>query len=263
MIKSLIQSCLAVAGLRLTRIRPREQVFPAINILRLAITDALHLHLASGRGLDTFWAVQIGAHDGVSFDPVREYITSYKFPALLVEPQPDIFARLKENYRGFDNVVLENTAVAHQDGTMTLYRFAAGPDTPYEASCLASWSKEVLERNPHGMSGKIEEIQVPGTTLSGLLKKHAIQTIGLLQIDTEGFDFDVIKMVDFSRYKPAIINLEDGFLDRTERTACFTLLCQHGYRILRNGIDIVAYQQEEQDEFAARKIVTTLAEPTG
>ena len=85
-------------GYRVSRIRP---TFPAINVLRLVVVDAVRRHLAMGRALDTFWCVQVGAHDGVSFDPVREYIAGYGFPALLIEPQPDIFTRLKKNYQGF------------------------------------------------------------------------------------------------------------------------------------------------------------------
>jgi FkbM family methyltransferase len=256
MLISLIQSCFATAGYRVSRILP---TFPAINVLRLAVDDAVRRHRASGRGLDTFWCVQIGAHDGVSYDPVREYITGYGFPALLIEPQPDIFARLKENYLEFDNVIFENVAVAHQEGTIPMYRYRAGAHTSYDASTLSSTVKEVLERNVHGVSAEIEEIHVPARTLPGLLEKYAIHNIGLLQIDTEGFDFDVIKMIDYEKTKPVIINFEDGFLSRKERTACLELLCSQGYRVLKNGWDTVAYQQEEEkSSYAARIIVTAL-----
>jgi FkbM family methyltransferase len=259
MIKASIQSCLAMVGVRLSRIRPPGQVFPAINVLQLAVDDAVRRHLSSGRSLDTFWCVQIGAHDGVSYDPVRQYITGYPFPALLIEPQPDIFASLRENYCGFDNVILENVAVAYQEGIIPLYRYRAGPNTSYDASTLSSLSREVLERNLHRVSADIEEIRVVACTLSGLLNKHAIPNIGLLQIDTEGFDFEIIKMIDFTKYKPTIINFEDGFLSRAERSACLSLLCGHGYRVSKNGLDVVAYQQEKEgSSFGARSIVTAL-----
>jgi FkbM family methyltransferase len=256
MLSSLIRSCFAVAGYRVSRSRP---TFPAINVLRLAVHDAVRRHLDSGHGLNTFWCVQIGAHDGVSFDPVREYITGCGFPALLVEPQPDIFTRLKENYHGFDNVIFENVAVAHREGTVPLYRYRAGANISYEMSTLSSMSKVVLERGSHRGSTDIEEIHVPARTLPGLLKKYAIREIGLLQIDTEGFDFEVIKMVDFEKSKPVIINFEDGFLSRKERNACLELLRDQGYRVLKNGLDTVAYQQErEQSSFAViRRAILT------
>jgi FkbM family methyltransferase len=256
MLKAIVQSCLATAGYKVSRIQPAGQSFPAINVLRLAVENAIHTHLASGQSLDTFWCVQIGAHDGVSFDPVREYITRFRFPALLVEPQPDIFVRLRDNYHGFENVRMENVAVAPTDGEMTLYRYRAGPNTPYDATALSSLSREVLERNVHGISAEIDAIKVRSLPLQVLLKKYHISEIGLLQIDTEGHDFEVIKMVDFSNGAPVVINFEDGFSTGTERNECFSFLCRQGYRLHKNGIDIVAYQQPpETSPFAARKLV--------
>ena len=121
--------------------------------------------------------------------------------------------------------------------------------------------KKVLERNFHGVSAAIEEIAVPARTLPSLLDKYAIRDIGLLQIDTEGFDFEVIKMINFEKSKPVIINFEDGFLSRNARNACLELLRDQGYRVLKNGLDTVAYQQEaEASPFASQRIVTTLRE---
>jgi hypothetical protein len=53
-----------------------------------------------------------------------------------------------------------------------------------------------------------------------LLNRHSIPSIGLLQLDTEGFDFEIIKMVDFCKQKPILSNFEDGFSDRSERRDC-------------------------------------------
>ena len=167
----MIQSRLALAGYRLSRIRPAGQAFPAINVLRLAVEHAIQKHLVSGRRLETFWCVQIGAHDGVSYDPVREYSTSFRFPTLLVEPQPDISLRLRENYNPFQNVRMENVAVASKEGETTLYRFRPGPNTPYDASTLASLSREQLERNGYWISAEIEAINVRSMPLEVLLKE--------------------------------------------------------------------------------------------
>jgi FkbM family methyltransferase len=255
-LKQFVQLCLGTVGLRISRL---PQSFPAINVLRLAVYDAIRLHSAAGNDLSAFWVVQIGAHDGISFDPVHEYIVDNQLSALLVEPQPEIFQRLQDTYLGQGRIIFENAAIAKRTGTIPLYRFRAGPGVPYEASCLASLSKTEIERDLHEIRGEIEEISVPAFTLSDLLDRHSIQRIGLLQLDTEGFDFEIIKMIEFSRWKPVLINFEDGFADRSQRKDCLSFLADHGYRMLKNGIDIVAYQQQRQETpFATRKLVTTL-----
>ena len=155
---------------------------------------------------------------------------------------------------------MENVAVAPKEGETTLYRYRPGPNTPYDASTLSSLSREQLERSPHRhwISAEIESINVRSMPLEGLLKKYQINEIGLLQIDTEGHDFEIIKMVDFSKNAPVVINFEDGFSSEVERDECFSFLCKHGYRLHKNGIDIVAYQQQpETSPFAARNIVIT------
>jgi FkbM family methyltransferase len=259
MLKTAIQSCLAIAGYRVSRVRPAGQTFPAINVFRLAVEHAVQKHLAVGRRLETFWCVQIGAHDGVSYDPVREYITSFGFPTLLIEPQPDIFVRLRNNYEGYDNVRMENVAITSKEGESTLYRYRPGPNTPYDASALSSLSREVLERNLHGMPAEIEAISVRGVPLELLLRKHRIDEIGILQIDAEGYDFEIIKMMEFSNNAPKIINFEDGFSTDSEREQCFAFLCKRGYRLQKNGIDVVAYQQApETSAFAARTVVLSV-----
>ena len=65
-----------------------------LNIFDLAAT-ALRV---KNHGQVTF--VQVGANDGYRFDPLRKHIVAYHWPGLLIEPQPDVFAELKQNPRG-------------------------------------------------------------------------------------------------------------------------------------------------------------------
>ena len=57
--------------------------------------------------------VQIGANDGVRFDELRSFIIkSDNVRALLVEPIPEYFSNLKNNYKEQKNVLLENSAIS-------------------------------------------------------------------------------------------------------------------------------------------------------
>lgn len=46
-----------------------------------------------------FRFIQVGANDGIHGDPLRAYIERHHWHGILVEPQPDVFARILENYR--------------------------------------------------------------------------------------------------------------------------------------------------------------------
>ncbi|MDP2593822.1 MAG: hypothetical protein Q8P36_00575 [bacterium] len=58
-----------------------------------------------------FFFVQIGAHDGVHGDPIHEYVVKYNLAGVVVEPQPDVFKKLLETYRG-TAVSCVNAAIA-------------------------------------------------------------------------------------------------------------------------------------------------------
>src|SRR5215471_5595783 len=222
-----------------------------INVLALCIRDAIRRHAAAGASPDTFQVIQIGAYDGIALDPVRPLLIQAKLPGLLVEPQPDVFQRLRQNYHGYSNVVLEQVAISSREGLLPLYRFRTDGNVPLpeHAKLLTSFSRSVLSENAkhHGMRGEIEELHVRALPVMSLLKMHHIDQVGLLQIDTEGYDYEVIKTVDFSRLKPIVINFEDGSLTATDRNEGLSMLYSHGYKLMKYGGDGVAYLQADED----------------
>ena len=58
--------------------------------------------------------MQIGANDGVLDDPLRELITTHHLRGLLIEPLPDLFATLAENYKGETQLSFEQVAIARR-----------------------------------------------------------------------------------------------------------------------------------------------------
>jgi FkbM family methyltransferase len=224
---------------------------PSIDILDLAVRDLV------ARVPDVFF-LQIGAHDGLSFDPIHEYVRHYHWRGLLVEPQPVIFKKLRENYAGEPQLLFENSAIAAQDGTLDLHVFA-GVDANDHASMLASTRKHYLQLNGDRHRGRLEKITVPALSLGSLLQKHGVDRVNLLQIDTEGFDFEIIKMVDFGRIKPEIIHFENNFLNRRQKSECARLLGGAGYALLNLGIDTIAYLQPPRENFAERAKLSRIA----
>ncbi len=124
---------------------------------------------------------------------------------------------------------------------------------------LTSTRKHYLALNGDGHRGAVKSITVPALTLESLLKKHQVERVNLLQIDTEGFDFEIIKMIDFRRMKPDIIHYENNFLNRRQKSECSRILSEQNYSLLNLGIDTVAYLQSANDDFSRRAQLSKIA----
>ena len=66
--------------------------------------------------------------------------------------------------------------------------------------------------------------------------------MNILQIDTEGFDYEIIKSIAFDRYKPDIIIYEYLHLTLYQNFACIEFLQDKGYLLWKNtdSFDVVA-----------------------
>jgi FkbM family methyltransferase len=224
---------------------------PSIDILDLAIRDLM------SREPEIFF-LQIGAHDGVSYDPIHDYVRRFHWKGLLVEPQAAIFRKLKENYRDEKQLLFENSAVAQQDGGIELHCFE-NANAEDHASMLTSTRKHYLTLNGDSHRGALKTVTVPALTLESLLAKHRIDRVNLLQIDTEGFDFEIIKMIDFQRMKPEIIHYENNFLNRRQKSECARILSEQDYSLLNLGIDTIAYLQTSRGDFSRRAQLSKIA----
>ena len=116
----------------------------------------------------------------------------------------------------------------------------------------ATFNRDALVHNGHNYRGKVEELIVPTISIQSLLSKHQVNRVDLLQIDTEGYDFEIIKMFDYTKVKPTIIHFESAWLGVNEGVQCFKFLNNLGYRVLTIGIDTIAYIQVDDDDFVEK-----------
>jgi len=183
-----------------------------------------------------FFFVQIGAFDGITADPIHHLVTSRRWRGALVEPQLEAFNLLRKNYEGQEGLQFFNVAIGPEDGEITLYTRSGG-------NVQAASLKRHLMVKPGRRGRQLQTRQVPCWTFDRLLREsHAPETIDLLQIDAEGFDYQIVRSIDFARVKPAIIHYEHMVLSQKERNACLELLARHGYRFLLEDNDTVAYR---------------------
>jgi FkbM family methyltransferase len=205
-----------------------------------------------------FTIIQIGAYVGTSHnDPLAAFLKNELSvdrgaTAILVEPVAEYFAELRSNYKGLHGLKLENLAIAAEAGRRTFYRISVDP-TQYgfpeylaQLSSLREDRMTTLWDNYEGrwidpkhrefyMLHRIAE-QVECISFSDLVKRHDIEQIDFLQIDTEGYDYEILKSIDFEKRRPRFINYERTLL-QSDEAACRSMMQRFGYTLEDWDID--------------------------
>lgn len=196
-----------------------------------------------------FFFIQIGANDGVSFDPIFRLISAEKVRGIALEPLPDIFAKLKSNYANQPQVTLVNKALHNEEKEMTLYRVnQAEGKYPDWTRGTASFYKAHHERSGIAPEDIVEE-KVSCISWDELLKTYDVQHVDLLQIDTEGYDYHIIRMINFEKISPSIISFEhglrDGVMSREQFLELQELFMRNNYNLVILKHDAIAYKRRE------------------
>jgi FkbM family methyltransferase len=161
--------------------------------------------------------VQIGAFDGQVADPLADILRLENVSAVLVEPQTIPYKALVAHYEGNLRMSLVNAAVAESDGEVILY-VPSSRESP-KASLIAGH-----HRRFGVMAREVRQVAVPSMSVASLLEAYQIEHVHILQIDTEGMDYDVLNWFFDADVQPAMINFENLHLGRRERSASRELL---------------------------------------
>ena len=179
------------------------------------------------------FVVQIGANDGSAGDPLADAFSKTRWSGLLVEPVPYLCEMLAARYRDRPEVRVERAAVSTRDGEAPFFRLQHVPgETPEWFNQLATLDRSVLLKHrssiPEIESLLIEE-RVPTIRLDTLLARHNVSRIDLLVIDTEGHDWEILRALDFTRFRPVLLMFEHQHLSPDDKAAAYALLETHGY----------------------------------
>jgi FkbM family methyltransferase len=201
-------------------VREHRQPLCTLNVLLLAI------RLLQSRR-QSLSIVQIGAFDGDSNDPLKEVVRDPGSKVVLVEPQPGPCELLVSRYAHHPWVHIENSAVGSEDGTIAMF-------LP-EGDC-SSQLASIDERHMRNMgAGETRSITVNSISVATLMRKYRLETVDVLQIDTEGYDFKILSQFLDAGIEPAVINFESFHLSKDERNGSRRMLTERGYGFLDYG----------------------------
>jgi FkbM family methyltransferase len=188
--------------------------------------------------------LNIGANDGLSNDPLREFVVGYQWSGIMVEPVGYVFRRLQRAYCNFGNVILENAALAEQNGVKEFWYLKPSKMMELNYDQMGSFSKEHLmkfDKIVPNLEGRMVKESMKCITLASLLEKHHARSPDLIHVDTEGYDFEVLKQIDFS-VPPKVIVFEHEHLSKADLKASHDLLMRENYLLAREGGNTIAYK---------------------
>jgi FkbM family methyltransferase len=198
--------------------------------------------MAGEANIKTF--VQIGSNDGIKNDPLHWYIKKNNWKGILVEPDKANFTKLRDNYSQVNGLHFENAGIGPERGEMIFYRLKDITNSePGWYDQVGSFDKETFIKNiEHGkeLNKRITTDSLPVITFYDLLQKYNYREIDLLHIDTEGFDYKILRSIDFSKYNIRLVIFEGEWMTRSELKEIIQYLRKFKYRMYRSGIDYAA-----------------------
>jgi FkbM family methyltransferase len=183
--------------------------------------------------------LQIGAMDGIKHDDLNSYINCFDWKGVLVEPLPDMFEKLVNNYSEKYGLQFECAAITEKDGEDYIHRVPPGtegaPDWADGCSTLAP-EKHIDYIVPMMVKEKIRTM-----TLKSLVEKHNLHDVDFVQIDTEGYDFKIFMQMD-GVVNPDLMKIEIAHITYTNAFYMEYVLNQKGYKTFIDGYDLIAYR---------------------
>jgi len=170
--------------------------------------------------VNNFGLVVIGAHSGIWLKPLFDEYQNQNI--LLVEPVPYNINVLKENTAKYKNISIETSAVSERNEIKKFYYVK--PDAvkklgKHWASGIGSFDKQHIlnHKNKRFLVSDtdIEQIDIQYLTFSNLIEKYSISSIGLLQIDVEGAEFEILSSINFEKIEIKKIIFEFKHFDGT------------------------------------------------
>jgi FkbM family methyltransferase len=178
----------------------------------------------------------------------------------MVEPVPYVFERLRANCADLQGVVLENAAIADRNGKLPFYHVAQEDgreraNLPRWYDGIGSFSREVVLNHASlvpDLDRRLVETYVACLTFDSLCRKHGVSHVDLLLIDTEGYDHEILKNIDWDAHRPRLIVYEHYHLASDERAAARDQLQSLGYEIKEEGFDTWCLLVQRNDQLTQR-----------
>ncbi len=130
--------------------------------------------------------------------------------------------------------------ISNIEGELTYYLF--------KEPALNSFNKEISDERIASGWELQEEIRIKTIPINRILNKYlkSEQKIDFINIDVEGFDYDIVKSLDFEKYAPKYFLIEEldyvnnDFVNY-QHTKMYKLLEEKGYKVLAKTMRTIIF----------------------
>lgn len=192
------------------RLRPlRRPVFEALGSDRYSRLAINGLDRKLEKYLDTRngFFIECGANDGLRQSNTYWFERFRGWHGLLIEAVPENAARCRRNR---PRSITVNTALVANE-TITAVRIQTADLMAHVSGSFATAEEEARHHaaalEVQGLE-RIDEIEVPATTLDRVWQQQGLGEVDLFSLDVEGFELDVLKGMNVARNRPRFILVE-------------------------------------------------------
>lgn len=146
-----------------------------------------------------------------------------------------------KNYKIYPEIITINKAIHPVKREVNIYRI-----NPLSITKYPNWVKGIASLDPFhhkktdiSTEDIIQESVVAESLMNVIVENNFICIVDYFQIDTEGFDFEILKMIDFKKIKPKIIKFESVNLNDSDRMNANMLLKMNGYYLFNEQGDTI------------------------
>lgn len=191
--------------------------------------------------------LQIGANDGLRWDPLRRFIVSGRWTGVLVEPLTPVFEMLQQNYKYLENtgLVFLNAAVSSQSrNNLRLWSISDDFGKSLSLEEKLYFLRKSSTNRDHVARSLIESgvdesnvnqllalHDVPCMSVSKIIEKYCpSESVDLVFIDAEGHDDEIVRSIDMNLLRPKAILYESHNLHERQKPLEIYLR-NHGYTV--------------------------------
>jgi len=161
------------------------------------------------KGYKNGFYVDVGAHDGISYNNTLYFEKNNNWTGINIEPIKSVFDKLVSNRP--DNINL-NYAICNNEGETEFYcntnytEMISGIKDTFHSKHL-----ERLERENNETGSTTEVIKVNTRKLETIFDENKVSHVNYLSIDVEGAEFEVIKSINFDKVFIDVIGFENNY----------------------------------------------------
>ena len=229
------------------------------DILRIPPRNLYQLLQTTGENLVAPIFVKVGANDGVTNDPCgRTFLENSNWKGLLIEPVPYCVDKLQKIYHD-PRFIIEQCAIGNSTCSSVFYHVSEEAknhlkDLPEWYDQIGSFNRDHILKH---LDGALEPYIIENTInilpLTLVLEKRDINQIDFLHVDTEGYDLEVLKSLNFNKFKPLFLYIEHKHLSMSDKNELINLLKSNDYQIFEEFCDFLAIHTRFYTELKIRK----------